>query len=136
MKTVFADTFYWISLANPKDDWHSIVKRVSENLGEVLLVTTDEVLSEFLTFYSGFGALWRRNAAAMVFAIRNNPNVRTLPQTRASFDAGLRLYQNRHDKEYSLTDCISMEAMRQHALHEALTNDHHFEQEGFVAIIN
>ena len=135
MRTIFADTFYWVSLANAKDDWHASVKRVSENIGSALLVTTDEVLSEFLTFYSSFGALWRRNVVAMVVAIRTNPNVRTLPQTRASFDAGLRLYRSREDKEYSLTDCISMEAMREHGLHEVLTNDHHFVQEGFSMLI-
>ena len=45
------------------------------------------------------------------------------------------LYENRTDKEYSPTDCSSMEAMRQQGLHEVLTNDHHFEQEGFTILI-
>jgi predicted nucleic acid-binding protein len=34
-------------------------------------------------------------------------------------------------KEYSLTDCISMKAMRSESVSDVLTNDHHFEQEGF-----
>jgi predicted nucleic acid-binding protein len=36
---------------------------------------------------------------------------------------------------YSLTDCISMNAMRAEALTEVLTNDHHFEQEGFTVLM-
>ena len=84
MRTIFADTFYWVSLANPKDDWHTAVKRVSREIQPCFLVTTDEVLAEFLAFYSGFGAVPRINAVAMVHAIRGNANVRTLPQTRIS----------------------------------------------------
>ena len=54
-----------------------------------------------------------------------------IPQSRDSFRAGLDLYIRRPDKGYSLTDCISMETMRREGLAEALTDDHHFEQEGF-----
>jgi predicted nucleic acid-binding protein len=41
------------------------------------------------------------------------------------------LYKDRPDKAYSLTDCLSMQVMRQEGLTESLTNDHHFTQEGF-----
>lgn len=34
-------------------------------------------------------------------------------------------------KEYSLTDCVSMQAMRREGLIDVLSNDHHFTQEGF-----
>ena len=47
----------------------------------------------------------------------------------------LELMRKREDKEYSLTDCISMAAMRREKLTEALTNDHHFTQEGFEVLI-
>jgi hypothetical protein len=55
-------------------------------------------------------------------------------QTAASFASGLALYRARLDKGYSLTDCISMQTMRQEGLSEVLTNDRHFEQEGFRAL--
>jgi predicted nucleic acid-binding protein len=57
-----------------------------------------------------------------------------VPQSRASFLAGLTLYEKRFDKGYSLTDCISMETMRREGLTDILTNDRHFEQEGFRAL--
>ncbi len=39
------------------------------------------------------------------------------------------------DKAYSLTDCISMNAMRERGLTDILTNDHHFTQEGFHILL-
>jgi uncharacterized protein len=55
-------------------------------------------------------------------------------QARQSFLAGLELYRARPDKGYSLVDCISMQTMRLEGLKEALTNDRHYEQEGFRAL--
>lgn len=51
------------------------------------------------------------------------------------FDAGVRLYRERPDKDWSLTDCISFVAMEERGIREALTGDHHFEQAGFVALL-
>jgi predicted nucleic acid-binding protein len=61
--------------------------------------------------------------------------VTVLPQSRDSFLAGLRLYELRLDKAYSLTDCISMEIMRREKLDEVLTHDEHFSQEGFRPLL-
>ena len=53
---------------------------------------------------------------------------------RARFLAGLGLYEKRRDKEYSVVDCMSMELMREHGITHILTNDHHFQQEGFFLV--
>jgi uncharacterized protein len=95
------------------------------------VVTTDEVLAEYLTFFSSGPAYLRLKAVAIVEAILHDPTVQVIHQSHASFLAGLGLYGARPDKGYSLTDCISMETMRQHGMTEALTNDGHFLQEGF-----
>ena len=134
MKTVFADSQFWIALVKPEDQWAKAAKTAKSNLGDVLIVTTDEVLTEFLTALSR-GKHMRKQAGKMVRAILANPNVRVVPQTRDSFLKGLTLYENRGDKEYSLTDCISMNVMKAESLVEVLTNDRHFEQEGFTVLI-
>jgi predicted nucleic acid-binding protein len=41
------------------------------------------------------------------------------------------LYDQRPDKAWSLTDCISFTIMQDYGLRDALTGDHHFEQAGF-----
>ena len=135
MKAVFADSLYWIAIARPGDPWSADALRAKADLGEVRIVTTDEVLTEFLTALSGGGPKLRQQAASIVREIIANPNVRVIPQSRDSFLDGLKFYELRADKEYSLIDCISMNAMRSESIAEILTNDHHFEQEGFAVLI-
>jgi uncharacterized protein len=76
----------------------------------------------------------RYKAALNVQDILRDSTVRVVPQSRESFLAGLELYRARPDKGYSLTDCVSMHTMRLHGITDALTNDRHFEQEGFRAV--
>jgi uncharacterized protein len=61
--------------------------------------------------------------------------VKIIKANDALFQAGMNLYRNRPDKGWSLTDCISFVVMREHAVQEALTGDHHFEQAGFTALL-
>jgi predicted nucleic acid-binding protein len=130
----FADTFYWIALIFPRDVFHAAVTSSSRTLGSVRLVTTDEVLSEVLNHFAGLGPYWRTKVVALVHDVRSDPEVDVLPQTRVDFDAALALYEARPDKEYSLTDCRSMVALRAVGISEVLTNDHHFSQEGFTIL--
>ena len=45
MKKIFADSFYWIALINPKDQWRKRALEASKDLVGVSIVTTDEVFS-------------------------------------------------------------------------------------------
>jgi len=135
MKTVFADSLYWIAIAKPGDQWSRPAKAAKQGLGEAGIVTTDEVLAEFLNMLCPGGPSLRKTAVRMVQAILDNPNVKVVPQTRDGFLAGLQRYDARQDKKYSLTDCISMNVMKAQGISEVLTNDHHFEQEGFVVLV-
>lgn len=135
MRRVFADTNYWVALVIPGDQWRARASAVSDSLGQALLVTTEEVLSEFLNFAAAMGPHTRAVVAGVVRDIIADPGVELVRQTHDSFCAGLDLYERRSDKNYSLTDCISMAVMRQVGLREVLTHDHHFVQEGFVALM-
>ncbi len=135
MMPVFADTLYWVASITPGDTWHAPTLRAVAALGLVHLVTTEEVLVEFLSAYAGRGEYLRREALKTVRAILTNVHVTVRPQTHQSFMTGLDFYASRADKAYSLVDCISMHTMRQMSLTEVLTNDHHFTQEGFTVLI-
>ena len=134
MTALFADTFYWIALANFSDSAHQRALALTSERSDAPLVTTDEVLCEFLTFFATAPEPMRRKALTNAERILKNPGVRVVPQSRASFLSGMALYGARPDKGYSLTDCISMQTMRMEGLTEVLTNDRHFEQEGFRAL--
>ena len=133
-RTLFADTFYWIAPIDPRDAFHAAAHAYSGSLGPVRLVTTDEIFDEVLTFFAGAGPFWRGKAAALVRDAWRDPAVDVLPQTRADFAAALALYEARPDKDYSLTDCRSMVALRALGVTEVLTNDRHFTQEGFTIL--
>lgn len=135
MKAVFADTLYWVAIVKPNDSWGELAKQAKSSLGNVRILTTDEVLTEFLATLSSGGEKLRLLAVKMVRAILDNPNVKVLPQSRASFLRGVEFYEERLDKKYSLVDCISMNSMRQENLSDILTNDNHFVQEGFNILI-
>jgi predicted nucleic acid-binding protein len=132
--TVFADTFYWLALARPRDAWHAAAWRWAGANAPTRIVTTDQVLTEVLNALAGTGPAGRAYAVATVRDIRSDPLVDVLPQSRANFDAALSLYEARPDKEYSLTDCRSMLAVRDLGMNEVLSNDHHFVQEGFTIL--
>ncbi|CAN5269429.1 hypothetical protein BH09SUM1_BH09SUM1_05010 [soil metagenome] len=136
MREVFADTWFWISAIYPRDILHHQSVEIQSALesSAITLVTTDEVLVEFLAYFSARGRYLRTLAAATVSRAFENQLVRVVPQSRQSFVAGLSLYVNRGDKEYSMVDCISMAAMRELEIGKVLTRDGHFVQEGFKTI--
>jgi predicted nucleic acid-binding protein len=135
MRRLFADAVYWIALANRKDQWHAHMVKAMRSLGPVAISTTEDVFDEFLAFYSGHGPTLRNTAARMVERAMTNPLVTVHPQSHQSFLDGFALYKARPDKAYSLTDCISMETMRQEGITEVLTHDEHFTQEGFTRLL-
>ena len=135
MPEVFADTFYWIALANPADASHRAARAFDLTNLESTLVTTDEVLTEFLDYFAEAGERRRRIVIGMFEEAMKQATVEVLPQARRSLLLGLDLYKARNDKSYSLTDCISMVAMRGRHITDVLTHDRHFAQEGFTVLL-
>ncbi len=75
MKRIFADAHYWVALGNRKDQSHQKAVEVSGQLGQAALVTTDEVLNEFLAYFSDSGPKTRTQSVESVRALLVNPNV-------------------------------------------------------------
>jgi predicted nucleic acid-binding protein len=134
MTALFADTFYWIALADTTDNAHQRALALTKERAGSHIVTTDEVLAECLTFFATAPEPFRRAAADSVQRLLASSLIQVIAQSRDSFLAGLQLYRARPDKGYSITDCISMATMRREGINEVLTNDRHFEQEGFRAL--
>jgi len=133
-RAVFADIFYWAALTNPGDNSHERALAFSRSLRPEITVTTEELLDEYLAHFSAARPSVRIRAGDTVSALLQYPGVLVIPQSHESFLSGLDLYRARPDKGYSLTDCISVHVMRQRGLTDVLTNDRHFEQEGFRAL--
>ena len=135
MAAVFVDTAYLIAVYSRGDQWRETALDARQRLGDSDLVTTDEVLIEFMTAMSGMGAIFRERAANIVSAMLESDSVRVVAQSRQSFLDGLDRYRRRPDKSYSIQDCIAMNVMEAEGITQVLTSDHNFEQEGFTILM-
>jgi hypothetical protein len=77
----------------------------------------------------------RLEFVAIMNDLRTSPRVHIAPTNQALFDAGIQLFAERTDKQWSLTDCISFVVMQREGIAEALTGDQHFEQAGFTVLL-
>lgn len=101
---------------------------------EAELLTTQEVLGEYLTYFSKRGMAARQSAHSLAIQLMNQERVLVLPQEPSTFDAALDLYSSRLDKGYSYVDCVSMVRMRERAITHVASGDAHFAQEGFTLV--
>lgn len=135
MRTVFADSGYWISLLYPRDQHHATATAVAAGLGQVSIVTTQMVLTEAFNAMARSGEGGRRLVAQLMEDLENDPDVEVIPQTEAQFRASVERYTTRSDQSWSLTDCASFLVMEERGMTEALAYDRDFEQAGFVALL-
>ena len=106
---------YWIALASLHDQWHA------EAIGSANVARDADrhhrgsalgIPRPFLRTRPDNPA----GSVRYVEGIQTDPGILVLQQSHQTFLAGLALYKARPDKGYSLTDCISMEAMRQEGI--------------------
>jgi predicted nucleic acid-binding protein len=136
MREVFADTLYWIATVRPNDPYERAAKEARQAVDPCMIVTTDDVLYEFVTAFAKSGPWLREKAVRIVKELLDSASVKVLTQSRESFLRAMDRFANRPDKEYSLTDCSSMNVMDAEGIQDILTNDHHFHQEGFNVLIH
>src|SRR5258708_29874490 len=101
MRQIFADTGYWIGLVNPRDQIHQRVIKITQQLFSVRLITTEMVLAELLNSFSD--SPFRRTVAGMVLKLRNDRNVRIVPQTSEQFEGALRRFPHAAGNEWGRT---------------------------------
>jgi uncharacterized protein len=134
-RTVFIDATCLVSLINPRDQNHQKARDALSGVQRAQLVTTDAVLTEVLNYYSERGDHLRRQALLLVKGIMNREDVNLVYYGKYWFYLGLERFEERGDKGYSLTDCISMVLMESDAIQEVLTSDKHFTQAGFTVLM-
>jgi predicted nucleic acid-binding protein len=132
MTTAFADTFYFLALLDSREERHQQAVKASCD-PELRLLTTEWILAEFGDAYchpedrADFVAIYR--------SLVKHPRVKIIPAETRLFQRGVDLFEQRPDKDWSLTDCLSFVVMRDEAVTQALTGDRHFEQAGFTALL-
>lgn len=77
----------------------------------------------------------RSSVLNFVVDLVNSPDIETVWVDESIHQAAVDLLISRQDKTYSLCDAVSFVLMRQQGTPEALTTDRHFEQEGFIRLL-
>lgn len=134
MREVFVDTAFWVARLSRGDNLHQAANAWAKACASYPLVTTDSVLSEVQTFFAERGATFRKLAVTLVETLEKDPNVVILSDHKYLGQAR-QLYADRPDKGYSMADCLSMVVMKARGIQCVLTADHHFQQEGFTALL-
>ncbi|WP_330483632.1 type II toxin-antitoxin system VapC family toxin [Tumidithrix elongata] len=77
----------------------------------------------------------RSSVLNFVVDLLGSPDIETVWVDEALHRAAVELLIVRQDKTYSLCDAVSFVLMHQRKVTKALTTDKHFEQEGFVRLL-
>lgn len=72
---------------------------------------------------------------AFVMDLLDSPDIETVWVDEPLHREAMQLLIERQDKTYSLCDAVSFVLMHQRGITEALTTDRHFEQEGFIRLL-
>jgi hypothetical protein len=132
---LFLDTSYVQALLNPRDSHHPRAKSLAARVKQSPeVVITEAVLAEVGNALSRTPGL-RRHAAEFIRGCYGEPNMSVVAVDTTLLTRALDLFERRSDKEWGLTDCISFVVMRDRGLHDAATEDRHFQQAGFRALM-
>jgi predicted nucleic acid-binding protein len=131
---VFLDAGYLIALEPARDQHHDAAVRHWQEFvhSRRALITTSFVLDEVITYFNSRD----HHGKAVQIGTRflASSAVRLVHVDENLFRAAFAYLQQRADKRYSLTDCVSFVVMRQLGIREALAFDAHFEQAGFARL--
>jgi predicted nucleic acid-binding protein len=136
MAAVFVDTVAWLALINTSDALHEPAQRVMAQLRTqpVRLTTTEFILLEVADALCAPPA--RGQTIRFIEGLRRLPLLEIIPVSERLFAEGWKLYCQRSDKSWGLTDCMSFAVMHERQLAQAFTSDHHFEQAGFTKLLS
>ena len=129
---MFLDTSGLLSLYDSRDAFHE--EAVREFRRAHRLLTHNYVLAELVALANARN-LPQPAALTYIRDLLDNPLIEVFWVDEAFHRAGLDLLARRVDKDYSLCDAISFLQMQDRGVVEALTSDHHFEQEGLVRLL-
>ena len=78
---------------------------------------------------------YREKAVELLNSLEEDPNVEIISLSEKLYERAFKLYKERPDKEWGMTDCISFVVMQDRGLLNALTTDEHFQQAGYQALL-
>jgi predicted nucleic acid-binding protein len=134
---VFADTSGWANFFLTTEPYHvSAVALMRQwRAAGTKILTTNYVVVELVSLFTRPLRVPRPHQVQIIETIQNASWVQIIHIDPTLAEEGWNLLKSRLDKEWSLVDCSSFVVMTQRKITDALTEDHHFEQAGFVSLL-
>ena len=130
---LFLDTVFVQALLNRRDQYHHrAVAFLPQVRSAAEVWVTEAVLIEV---GNAFSDLDRMAAVRFVEQCYQSSNMHVVGVDTSLLMRALRLYRDRPDKSWGLTDCISFTVMQDRRLIDAVTTDEHFVQAGYRALL-
>ncbi len=131
----YVDSVCWIAILNADDELH---KRADIEYKELMnagahFVTSTAVLNEVANALSNHK--FRDSVVKFHKRLQSSKRIEIVFIDESLWISGWNFYEKRSDKDWSLTDCISIVIMQEKGLTNSLTSDKHFEQAGFNAVL-
>jgi hypothetical protein len=129
----FLDTAFVQALLNRRDQYQAQARAFLPRLRNAREIwVTEAVLVEI---GNALSSLDRLAAVRFIEECYKTPNIHVVSIDTQLLTRALRLYQDRPDKGWGLTDCISFVVMEEQGLRAAMTTDDHFRQAGFQVLM-
>src|SRR5258706_146879 len=133
MKYVFADTSFYLGLVLPHDRVHRQARQFMRSYREAV-VTSEHVMLEIANQLSRIR--FKHLFSKLYKGLKYHSFTSIQPIDHTLWIKSIDLYEQRLDKDWSLTDCSSMLLMEKFQISEVLTTDHHFTQAGMIRLLD
>ncbi len=135
MNKFFLDAAYAIALSAVTDQYHkkAEILAIQIETDAIQMITTRAVILEIGNALAKLR--YRAAAIELLDSLEEDPNVKIIALSEELYNRAMKLFRQRPDKEWGLTDCVSFVVMQDYEITEALTADEHFKQAGFRALL-
>jgi hypothetical protein len=134
-RIVFADTSWFVALIDTRDQHAKVAASLARKLAAARteFVITEAVLMEVCNYFAR-GPL-RTVAVERMRSLRSAKGWEVVPIERPALLRAEDLYRQHDDKNWSLTDCHSMQIMKTRRIRQIATSDQGFAQAGYEILL-
>lgn len=129
---IFVDTAFVVAWISPNDALHIRAVELLNKIRREQWLTTDCVLLEI---GNSLARIHRAEAISVIENFLSDEKIEVVGLDANLFNRAFELFRTRDDKSWGLIDCVSFVVMKEHEVTDALTNDRHFQQAGFKALM-
>ncbi|MDJ0509183.1 MAG: PIN domain-containing protein [Crocosphaera sp.] len=137
MLEIFVDTSGWGNLVDKSQPLHQLMVQLYREAKQQQrrLITSNYVITEVVALLTSPLRIPRPKIISFVNSLKQSPYIDIIHIDKEKDNDAWLLLASREDKEWSLVDCSSFIIMKERGILEALTNDIHFEQAGFIRLL-